>query len=241
MAISTRMSRNPVTPSAQSPSIGARPSSSRPSSVKNSMAASMSSTTMPTLSIRLTVMMSPWRLTFAITGARRSCVRPRGLRCPASLRFHADGGDPSLSEHAFLLLTPVAENRCRSRVAFPLELRCQVLPDEFKRWIALVARSNSNFGKTRCCEMLPELSASTHVAAVLGLQCHVCLDGARQFRRRRRQNESAPVGTTHANDTSGFQDSAKLAQRRYRIGQMLHQRMAEYPVESAAHERQRVS
>src|SRR6267378_3663379 len=89
--------------------------------------------------------------------------------------------------------------------------------------------------------MLPELSASTHVAAVLGLQCHVCLDGARQFRRRRRQNESAPVGTTHANDTSGFQDSAKLAQRRYRIGQMLHQRMAEYPVESAALERQRVS
>src|SRR5262245_17175518 len=61
MAISTRMSRNPVTPSAQSPSIGARPSSSRPSSVKNSMAASMSSTTMPTLSIRLTVMMSPWQ------------------------------------------------------------------------------------------------------------------------------------------------------------------------------------
>src|SRR5687767_5958477 len=63
MAISTRMSRNPVTPSAQSPSIGARPSSSRPSSVKNSMAASMSSTTMPTLSMRFTVMMSPWRLT----------------------------------------------------------------------------------------------------------------------------------------------------------------------------------
>src|SRR6185295_11851892 len=63
MAISARMPRNPVTPSAESPSIGARPSSSRPSSVKNSMAASMSSTTMPTLSIRLTVMMSPWRQT----------------------------------------------------------------------------------------------------------------------------------------------------------------------------------
>ncbi|HET7040168.1 MAG TPA: hypothetical protein VFH97_09785, partial [Gemmatimonadales bacterium] len=30
---------------------------------ENSMAASMSSTTMPTLSMRLTVMMSPWRLT----------------------------------------------------------------------------------------------------------------------------------------------------------------------------------
>src|SRR5437762_2114357 len=70
MAISTRMSRNPVTPSAQSPSIGARPSNSRPSSVKNSMAASMSSTTMPTLSIRLTVMMSPWRLTAGISRPR---------------------------------------------------------------------------------------------------------------------------------------------------------------------------
>src|SRR5262252_8722967 len=68
MAISTRMSRSPVTPSAQSPSIGVRPSSSRPSSVKNSMAASMSSTTMPTLSIRLTVMMSSWRLTLTLTG-----------------------------------------------------------------------------------------------------------------------------------------------------------------------------
>src|SRR5438309_3834438 len=77
MAISTRMSRNPVTPSAQSPSIGARPSSSRPSSVKNSMAASMSSTTMPTLSIRLTVMMFPWRLTPRISrppDRRQICV-----------------------------------------------------------------------------------------------------------------------------------------------------------------------
>src|SRR5688572_24176456 len=79
MAISTRMSRNPVTPSAQSPSIGLRPSSSRPSSVKNSMAASMSSTTMPTLSMRLTVMMSalasnyqyPTRRTWSPRGARR--------------------------------------------------------------------------------------------------------------------------------------------------------------------------
>src|SRR5262245_14316666 len=72
MAISTRMPRNPVTPSAQSPSTGARPSSSRPSSVKNSMAASMSSTTMPTLSIRLTVMLSPWRLTFDKSGGQRA-------------------------------------------------------------------------------------------------------------------------------------------------------------------------
>src|SRR3954468_18898792 len=69
MAISTRMSRNPVTPSAQSPSIGARPSSSRPSSLKNSMAASMSSTTMPMLSIRLTDIMAPWRLTYRRSAA----------------------------------------------------------------------------------------------------------------------------------------------------------------------------
>src|SRR5439155_2593694 len=77
MAISPRMSRNPVTPSAQPPSIGARPSSSRPSSVKNSMAASMSSTTMPTLSIRLTVMMSPWRLTAGISRGRRPTAECR--------------------------------------------------------------------------------------------------------------------------------------------------------------------
>src|SRR3569832_173767 len=75
MAISTRMSRNPVTPSAHSPSIGARPSSSRPSTVKNSMAASRSSTTMPTLSIRLTVMMSPWRL-YASERKRRNAPCP---------------------------------------------------------------------------------------------------------------------------------------------------------------------
>src|SRR5205807_683112 len=81
MAISTRMSRNPVTPSAQSPSIGARPSRLRPSSVKNSMAASMSSTTMPTLSIRLTVMMSPWRLT------KSSAALLRGVRCSALFDF----------------------------------------------------------------------------------------------------------------------------------------------------------
>src|SRR5437868_4354477 len=71
MAISTRMPLSPVTPSAQSPSTGARPSSSRPSSAKNSMAASRSSTTMPTLSMRLTVMMSPWRFSGAIEKGRR--------------------------------------------------------------------------------------------------------------------------------------------------------------------------
>src|SRR5215813_11220852 len=63
MAISTRWPRTPVTRPAHSPSMGMRPSRVRPSSVKNSMAASMSSTTMPTLSIRLTVIISLWRLT----------------------------------------------------------------------------------------------------------------------------------------------------------------------------------
>src|SRR5205809_692185 len=52
MAISTRWSRSPVTRPDQSPSIIARPSSSRSSSAKNELAASSDSTTMPTLSIR---------------------------------------------------------------------------------------------------------------------------------------------------------------------------------------------
>src|SRR5688572_25853048 len=79
------MSRNPVTPSAQSPSTGARPSSSRPSSVKNSMAASRSSTTMPTLSIRFTVKMAPWRLTSAGPPKHR-----RHTRCCTHLKLLHD-------------------------------------------------------------------------------------------------------------------------------------------------------
>src|SRR5215470_9057110 len=75
MAISTRWSRSPVTRPAHSPSIMARPSSSRPSSVKNPMAASMSSSTIPTLSKRLTVMMSPRRLTSAFCRAALSAKR----------------------------------------------------------------------------------------------------------------------------------------------------------------------
>ena len=52
MAVSTRWSRSPVTRPDQSPSIMARPSSSRPSAAKKEIAASSDSTTMPTLSIR---------------------------------------------------------------------------------------------------------------------------------------------------------------------------------------------
>src|SRR4051794_12403122 len=56
MAISTRWSPSPVTRPAHTPSTMARPSSSRPSSAKKEIAASRDSTTMPTLSIRLSAM-----------------------------------------------------------------------------------------------------------------------------------------------------------------------------------------
>jgi hypothetical protein len=52
IAISLRMSSSPTTFPAQLPSIGILPSNSMPSSVKKATAASRSSTTMPTLSMR---------------------------------------------------------------------------------------------------------------------------------------------------------------------------------------------
>src|SRR4051812_29674627 len=58
MATSTRWLGSPVTRPAHSPSIVAWPSSSRPSSRKNAIVAGRSSTTMPTLSIRCTVIRS---------------------------------------------------------------------------------------------------------------------------------------------------------------------------------------
>src|SRR5690606_27764412 len=58
MAISTRWDPSPVTRPAHSPTTMARPSSLRPSSEKNEIAASRDSTTMPTLSIRLRVISS---------------------------------------------------------------------------------------------------------------------------------------------------------------------------------------
>src|SRR3954454_8785232 len=87
MAISTRWSRSPVTRPAHSPSIVVRPSSSRPSSAKKEMAASSDSTTMPTLSIRLTVIGAlPFRPVDASAGdvPEPSCISgpdvPRDLR-----------------------------------------------------------------------------------------------------------------------------------------------------------------
>src|SRR5262245_30636878 len=87
MAISTRWSRSPVTRPDQSPSIIVRPSSSRPSSVKNAIAASSDSTTMPTLSIRCSAMRPFWQLT-TFTGApqvvamrhRKPVVEPEAVR-----------------------------------------------------------------------------------------------------------------------------------------------------------------
>src|SRR5580765_6308765 len=73
MAISTRWPRSPVTRPDQSPSIIARPSSSRPSSAKNETAASSDSTTMPTLSIRR----SATRPFLSLHG----CLERLGARC----------------------------------------------------------------------------------------------------------------------------------------------------------------
>lgn len=58
IATSTRTSSSPTTRSTQRPSTAASPSSSRPSSTKNAVAASRSSTTTPTWSIRWIVMLS---------------------------------------------------------------------------------------------------------------------------------------------------------------------------------------
>jgi hypothetical protein len=62
MAISTRWPASPVTRPAYSPSIVARPSSSRPSSWKKSIVPPRSSTTIPTLSIRLSAMRRLYRM-----------------------------------------------------------------------------------------------------------------------------------------------------------------------------------
>src|SRR3954465_13511570 len=69
MAISTRWDPSPVTRPAHSPSTVARPPSFRPSSEKNEIAASSDSTTIPTLSIRLTVISSR----AVLTGNLRRC------------------------------------------------------------------------------------------------------------------------------------------------------------------------
>src|SRR6266704_1067243 len=70
MAISTRWSPSPVTRPAHSPSIVARPSSSRPSSRKKSIVPPRSSTTIPTLSIRLSAMCPIYKVSSCLTTDR---------------------------------------------------------------------------------------------------------------------------------------------------------------------------
>src|SRR6185369_1418949 len=125
---------------AHSPSMGMRPSSVRPSPVKNSMAASMSSTTMPTLSIRLTVKMSPWRLASAFCRAALSTERrgkgvgqQRAARChslhpthspasheksarPLHFLFQPDLSRPGTTLHDLeIALDPIGPNLVRMR------------------------------------------------------------------------------------------------------------------------------
>src|SRR5262245_25495599 len=86
-----------------------------------------------------------------------------------SLRLRSDCGDPGLSEHAFFVPAPVAKDRRRSRIAVPLELRCQILADEFKRWIAFVARRSPDCLATGGGQVEREFSPCAYVAAVPGL------------------------------------------------------------------------
>src|SRR4029077_11880399 len=89
MATSKRWSGSPVTRPAPSPSIVARPSSARPGSAKNETAASRDSTTMPTLSIRGSVMpptvvlLSPRHV--RRTSATQPVQRPMSYGSPGGL------------------------------------------------------------------------------------------------------------------------------------------------------------
>src|ERR671930_130333 len=77
MAMSARTSLSPTTRSTQRPSTGASPSSSIPSSAKNALAASRSSTTMRTLSIRNNLLLR--------------CGRPEHVSLPVDRVDQADG------------------------------------------------------------------------------------------------------------------------------------------------------
>src|SRR5690606_1275523 len=96
MATSTRWPRTPATRPAHSPSMGMRPSSVSPSSVKNSMAAPRSSTTNPTLAIRVTVKLPAFGLT-THQAIERPTARDRSVR-PWRGRGNADAdlGQPRL-------------------------------------------------------------------------------------------------------------------------------------------------
>src|ERR1700729_3613946 len=95
MAISTRWPASPVTRPTHSPSIVARPSSSRPSSRKKSIVSPRSSTTIPTLSIRLSAMCRLYKMSPGCNnGTLRDCFvlktskrQHKNFRLPGSFCF----------------------------------------------------------------------------------------------------------------------------------------------------------
>src|SRR5262249_42801348 len=117
MAISTLWSPRPVTRPAHSPSIVARPSSSRPSSRKKSIVPPRSSTTIPTLSIRLSAMcpiykVSSYRLmSFSSRSASVQRARPHELvdGLQHDVRHIGLGQEDRAFDHQ--LLHAVGENR----------------------------------------------------------------------------------------------------------------------------------
>src|SRR3984885_2812705 len=156
MAISTRWPASPVTRPAHSPSIVARPSSSSPSSRKKSIVPSRSSTTIPTLSIRLSAMGPIYKVSFRAT-THPSCdkfalehlwpLRPQRPRAPASLAIlmpqtipHAKNACPAQSLSTIVnwsnekktgilnAIPPIRPNEADERTARHLRL-CAELAD----------------------------------------------------------------------------------------------------------------
>src|SRR5262249_1077600 len=88
--------------------------------------------------------------------------------------------------------------------------------------------------------MQPLISSCLYITAIARLQSDVCVERARQVRRRRRGEEAAPIRTAQPDYAPRSEHAMKLAQRLLRIGKMLEERMAEYPLEAAVLEGQRI-
>src|SRR5439155_25810362 len=85
----TRWSPSPVTRPAHTPSTMARPSSSRPSSAKKEIAASRDSTTMPTVSIRLSAMFPLYNMSSVLSTNSDQEVPPT-IGCYAAITLYLD-------------------------------------------------------------------------------------------------------------------------------------------------------
>src|SRR3954468_11913063 len=120
MAISTRMSRSPVTRSAQSPLTVDCPSSSSPSSRKNAIVAGRSSTTMPTLSICFTAIAAP---SPCFSNLRRGFrAQPDRRLCEHFAVPDAECADPALPAR------DVADERAELHELRLGEVRVQLVP-----------------------------------------------------------------------------------------------------------------